>query len=538
VSALEGVEDIPGVVIADGLDFTWETFPEFMNELEKLNTAVDFMAYVAHVPLRIYAMGSDRCHGEATSEDLRKMRMLVREALNAGAAGVSTSRTLLHRDTSSVVIPGTYAGTQELISLFAGMADAGGGLFEILNDFADVGVEFEWIRSLAAAFKIPASVCLPSGSPEVRQQVFKVLEEANRSEGWELLTVQTMLKQQGSLQQIGAPYHPLLGHATFQRELVHLPVAEQLRRLRDPAFKRRILSETSMFAGKPFSQAMFSPFNVYPLVPPGQGAPQYERDKTTETFGAMSLKVGGAVSADELMYDALAEGKVLWAPLTGNSSLEDRMEMFSHPHVKVGLGDGGAHLGIFQESSCPTFMLSHYARDRSAGRKLSLERAVYLQTLDTARLLGLHHDRGTVEVGKRADLNIIDMKRLALKTPTFLKDLPAGGGRWFQGAEGYVMTIMKGVPTFERGRHTGALPGCLVRGRLYKQLSVMRVEDIPTHLLSSIPEPKSTHDIQDDTELTGGASALARAAKANLIAQVGEFLSGQLRTQAKQHAKM
>eukprot|EP00040_Diaphanoeca_grandis_P044093 m.11254 g.11254 ORF g.11254 m.11254 type:complete len:668 (+) comp8728_c0_seq1:47-2050(+) len=556
LSALEGVEDIPGVVMTEGMTWSWESYKDYMDTLSSLDTAADFMTFLGHVPLRVFVMGTDRCHGPATDNDLVKMRTVVADAIRFGAAGVSTSRTLMHRDVDSNIIPGTYALRNELIALYSGMADAGGGLFEILEDFADMGRELDWIKCLSLAFHIPASIAFPGNSAKQRTQLCNFLESTNAQstrcseEGndrkIELMTAQSSLKHQGSLQQIGAPYHPLLGYSYFQRHLAHLPRPEQLRQLKDPNVKKKILSQKSVFDGTPFAKAMFSPSNLFPLVPPcaNNDRPLYERDHSRESFAALAEHLQN-VDADEcsedamsLVYDALADGHVLWSPLTGHANLDDRVELFNHPHVKVGLGDGGAHLGILQEASGPTYMISHFVRDRTCGEKISIERAVYLQTLDTSRVMGLR-DRGVIKIGMRADLNVIDMNKLELKKPEFRKDLPAGGGRWYQDADGYVLTMVKGVITFRMGVPTGALPGGLVRGQLRHQLCnlVRTREQIPDAELEG-PEPVSTHDIVEDKLLKGGASALARAAKANMLSQVGDFLSGTLRTKAQQLAKL
>lgn len=273
-------------------------------------------------------------------------------------------------------------------------------------------------------------------------------------------------------------------------------------------------------------------------------SPIYERYEH-ESIGSIAEK------RDEnpfsIIYDYLSNGGVLWAPLTGlretfskesNAMLDESVEILKHPYVHAGLGDGGAHLQIFQEASCPTFAVAHYARDRTHGSKMSLESVVKMLTSDTASLVGMD-DRGKIAVGLRADLNIIDFERLRLCEPYIANDLPTGAKRWIQKAEGYCMTMCKGVVTYENGKFTGSLPGRLVRSPLKGKLDVRTVEQIGAALLDMIPEPRSTHDtLLNDADLKGGASATVRALNKNmadLVSAAGDFFSGKM---VKGHSKL
>jgi N-acyl-D-aspartate/D-glutamate deacylase len=236
------------------------------------------------------------------------------------------------------------------------------------------------------------------------------MDEINRDNV--LVTGQAAARNQGSLQSLRSKYHPLAGHRTFVTELADLPFPQMIAQMRTDETRRKILAERSFFDDKPFARVIFNPANLYPLLD-AAGVPRYER-RSTDSFEGLAAAAG--VDPIELIYDALVNDEVLWAPLTGSASEDRLLDRLTHPHVRVGLGDGGAHLGIFQEAGCPTYLLSHYARDRTLGRKLSVEEAVKLQTHDTAGVVGLK-DRGTLAVGLRADINVIDMAALRLHEP-------------------------------------------------------------------------------------------------------------------------
>ena len=312
-----------------------------------------------------------------------------------------------------------------------------------------------------------------------------------------------------------------MGHPTFESELTHLSYEDRLLAMRKPAMREQLLSEDSFFAGKPFSQVIFHPANLYPITD-GANKVQYERNPTSESFQAIADATGSNPMA--LIYDALVAEKVLWAPLGRNPRQDMPVDMLKHPNVKVGLGDGGAHLGVFQEASSPTYMLTHYVRDR-IGEKIPLAEAIRLQTMDTAHLLGMK-DRGVLAVGLRADINIIDLDNLNLNVPYLADDLPSNASRWMQTADGYKMTILAGIVTFEDGQPTGALPGRLVRAPLRPHLNVTPYEKLDMDAIAG-PEPKSTHDTMLAAEdLVGGASAMKTALNANTDAMKARAKAG------------
>lgn len=529
IDILESVEDIPGTALHEGIKWSWETFPQYLDTLGKVNAAMDFASYMGHVPLRQYVMG-DRVFEKPTPEDLDKMRQLAKDAVSAGAFGVSSSRTLLHRDNTGNVLPGSYADRDELASIIKGMAQGGGGMFEMASDFADEETEFTWVGKLSKAFGVPISFGFGGGQKQI-----KLLEEANEiSPG--MITGQVAVKLQGSLQSLDATWHPFVAHPTYLKELKHLPVEERRMRMRDPMMKKQILSEKSLFGDAPFARSTFSPSFLFLMGNPAKGdVSDYEQNPETNSI----LKLAEARGEDpmNLIYDALVDGQTIWKPVSpftngkGGDAGPQRSQkrLIEHPNTVVGLGDGGAHLTMLQEAGCPTFMLTHWARDRTAGPKIELEQAVMFQTSRPAGVMGLE-DRGVIAPGMRADLNVIDYENLTLHTPQVANDLPTGAKRWLQEADGYDLTMCKGEVTFRKGQPTGALPGRLLRGPLKKHLNVIDADlDFDAE---GIPHPKSTADAKyigadgsnltvdkamyvEDKDLVGGMSALARAKRAH-----------------------
>ena len=538
IGLLEGVEDIPGTALHEGMEFKWETFPEYMDFLSKQETACDFLAMACHVPIRVYAMG-DRAEKTPTVEELKYMRELVAEAMECGAVGLSTSRTLLHRDLEGTVVPGTYGDKLELTELMCGMAQGGGGIFEMVQDFADHEIEMDWISKLSAGFGVKVSFGFGPGSERRVKSMFDLLEKANETMGAQV-TGQVAVKIQGLLQNLGSKFHPFVGHPTYVSELAGLALKERRELFSHPAMRKRILGEKSGFGDAPFAKNMFNPQGLYVL----NDIPNYEPGKNECVYELAKRK---GCTIDELMYDLLAEGKTLTAMggggKKGTALLERTKRLMEHPWTVVGLGDGGAHLGLLSEAPCPTFMLTHWVRDRTVGTgAIPLAKAIKLQTHDTAELVGLN-DRGVIAKGKRADINIIDFENLQLLKPQLVHDLPTNATRWMQKSTGYVRTLVKGVTTFKNGEPTGALPGRLVRNPLAQQLKG-RIPHITSSTnaldivdIATIPQPRSTNDtLVDDKDLVGGASAMARAARKNLAAaervtSTGNMLSGKVLNQ-------
>ncbi len=473
IQLMEGVEDIPGTALSEGIDWQWETFPEYLDFLDTREFAVDIGAQIAHGAVRGYVMGERGARNEpATSDDIAAMQAIVRDAVAAGALGVSTSRTVGHRAIDGEPVPGTFAAEDELFGLGRGLRDGGGGVFELApagiagDDVISGEKEVAWMRKLAAEIQMPVT--------------FAMLQTRNEPDEWKRLLAASLEAAED-----GAPLYPqvaarpfgiLIGfqtHHPFSRRpsyqaIAELPIEQRIVELRKPEVKAAILAEESLPADpdKLFDgladliAAMFD--QLYVLGDP----PDYEPGPD-KSVAALADRAG--VSAEEAAYDAFCaeDGQALLMLPAFNYVEENHdaiREQLIHPQAVSGLSDGGAHCGMICDASIPTFMLTHWARDRSRGEGLDLEWVVNKQTKATADLFGLS-DRGTLEVGKRADVNVIDFDNLTLRSPRMVFDLPAGGRRLVQEAEGYVATLVAGAVTRRDGADTGARPGRLVRGR-------------------------------------------------------------------------
>jgi len=470
VGLMEGVEDIPGTALVEGMQWGWESFPEYLDALERMPHALDFGTQVPHGAVRAYVMGERGAKNEpATAEDIAAMAELVRDGVEAGALGFSTSRTIVHRAVDGEPVPGTFAAEDELFGIGRVLGELGRGIVELApagamgEDLAAPAKEVAWMRKLSAEIGRPVSFALSQHDVDKEQfrEVLALCGEAN-AEGARLTP------------QVGSrPTMLLIGHQTFHpfsfkpsyQAIEPLPLAERVAKLRDPEIRRRILSEESAF-DDPRIQIVIGMIEnglhkIFPLGSP----PDYE--PAPETSVAAEAKRLG-VDPFELLYDKMLEldGRqlLMLAILSySDGDLEAMREMLEHPTSVFGLGDGGAHCGAVCDASMTTFLLTHWARDRKRGPKLPLEWVVRKMTHDTAALYGLH-DRGLVAPGKKADLLVIDWDRLELCLPEVAFDLPAGARRLVQRARGYEATIVSGEVTFRDGEHTGALPGRLVRG--------------------------------------------------------------------------
>ncbi len=461
IGLMEGVEDIPGAAMTEGIRWEWESFPEYLDALERRPHALDFGCQVPHGALRAYVMGERGARNEeATAEDLAAMRKLVREALVAGALGVSTSRTSLHKSVAGEPVPGTFAGRQELFALGDGLADAGHGVFQLAAEHLAVPQELEWIRELARRTRRPVSFNLnqTDWGPDIWKEVVAILDQA--AAAGEPVYAQVAGRSIGVLMGWQCTAHPFLGSRTA-RELAPLPWPERLKRLRDPSVRRGILDEQPADLG-PFGNVVTRAFDK---MFASHGEIDYE-PRLEDSIGARARSDG--LSPRSLAYDALMkdEGRALiYLPLFNYAygDLELLRTLHLHPRTRMGLSDAGAHCGAICDGGMPTFMLTHWTRDRTRGDKLPLELVVARQTRGTAELLGLH-DRGLVAPGYKADLNVIDHAKLRFLQPEVAFDLPASGRRLVQRAAGYVATLVSGTFTVENDRFTGAMPGKLVRG--------------------------------------------------------------------------
>ena len=466
IQLMEGVEDIPGTALAEGITWGWESFPEYLNVLDGLARVVDFGTQVPHGAVRAYVMGERGARNEpAGPEDIAAMAGIVREGLAAGALGFSTSRTILHRAVDGEPVPGTFAAEDELFGIGQALADLGQGVFELApagvmgEDLAAPEREVAWMTRLSAATGRPVSFALVQHNlaPDQWRDVLELTGKAN-ADG-------AQLRPQVS----GRPLNMLVGWQTFHPfmdrptylKLAALPLPERVTELRRPEVRGAILSEQAGDASPLRDVVMTGLGRIYPMGDP----PDYE-PPAEASVAARAEREGR--SAEEVLYDLMMEHdgrQLLMMALLGYSrgNLDDMWEMLNDQWSVVGLADGGAHCGVICDASNPTFMLTHWVRDRPRGERLPLELAVKKITSDTASMYGLG-DRGVVAPGWKADLNVIDFDRLQLELPYLAFDLPGNARRLVQGARGYVATIVSGEVTFSEGQETGARPGRLVRG--------------------------------------------------------------------------
>ncbi len=458
---MEGVEDIPGVVLTEGLSWNWESFPQFLDALEARRHDIDFAAQLPHGALRVYVMGERGAEREpATDEEIATMAALAREAMDAGALGFTTSRTLNHRTSDGQPTPTLTAAEEELLGIAMGLKDAGKGVLQFVTDFKNAKVEFAMLRRLVAESGRPLSVSLAQAeaAPDAWKRLLGWVEEAAAS-GLPM-RAQVAGRPVGLMLGLDATLNPFVSHPSF-RSVADLPLAEKVARLRDPEFRARLLAEAPA-TDHPFMRAVLSNFSkMFVLGDP----PDYEQPPE-RSLGAQAAARG--IRPEELAYDLMLEDEgraMLYFPFLNyaDDSLEPSLAMMKSPHSVLGLGDGGAHLGTICDASFSTHMLTHWTRDRTRGLKLSVPEVVKWHTQDTAAAVGLN-DRGRLAPGYKADLNLIDYERLRLKPPRMVHDLPAGGRRLMQEAEGYRYAIVSGEVTYRDGEPTDALPGRLIRG--------------------------------------------------------------------------
>jgi N-acyl-D-amino-acid deacylase len=461
---MEGVEEIPNPVLAAGLTWEWESFPEFMDALERRPRAIDIAAQFAHLPLRVYVMGDRAIRREpATPDDIAEMRKLTIEALRAGAFGFTTSRTDSHKTPDGELVPSRDADAEELIGIGSGLTATGSGAFGINSDFDDEDYEFAWMTRVARETGRPVWFLLTDRyqDPSRWRRLLKGVHDA-RAAGLSM-TAQIAGRPIGVMMGIGTALNPFTVRPSY-REIEALPLAEQRVRLRAPEVRRRILAEQPSPADVEklgqFRQAVVNRWDLFFAM---GNPPDYE-PAPEKSVAAIAARTGRP--PDEVAYDYItgAESQYLWFPVVNyvTGDHEPIREMLNDPACLLGLSDGGAHCTSVVDSGLPTFMLTHWARDRSRGPKLPLETLVKRQTSETADFFGLS-DRGRLAPGLRADVNLIDYDRLQVRKPELVHDMPANGRRFVQRVEGYETTIVAGAPLFERGAHTGALPGRLIR---------------------------------------------------------------------------
>jgi N-acyl-D-aspartate/D-glutamate deacylase len=455
VKLMEGVEDLPEVVLTEGLPWNWESFPEYLNALDARPYDMDIATQVPHAALRVHVMGRRGFEREpATAEDRAEMARLAREGIAAGALGFSTSRAIAHKTLAGEPTPTLGAAEIELAEIAAGL---GGGWMQLISDFDDPAEE-EWERlmRIARLAKRPMTFSLlqRESRPDFWRWLLEQVSAAN-AEGIRV-TGQVMGRPVGLMFGWELSQHPFLTRAGF-REVAHLPIAERVAALRDPGRRARILAEPTT---DPALRARLNNYaRIYKLTPDYEPPPEASVLEQAKRLGR---------EPEDLCYEWMLEEEgraILNRPLLNyaHGNLDAIREMVTHPHTLMGLGDGGAHVGYICDASAPTHMLTHWARDRARGGRLPVEFVVKRLAADNAAALGLM-DRGRLAPGLRADINVIDFDNLAIERPSMRYDLPAGGKRLVQGARGYRATLCAGQIVHEHGAATGALPGRLIRG--------------------------------------------------------------------------
>lgn len=472
IDLMEGVEDIPGSALSEGIQWEWESFPEYLDAIARRQFAMDIGTQVPHGPLRAYVMGERGvANEEATPHDIAEMAALVKQGLLAGALGFSTSRVLIHKSKSGELVPGTFASRDELFGIGHAIKAAGHGLFQMTTIHDKLESEYAWIKDLARETGCGVQFNFQQGDVQPNQwrDILTMLESAH-AEGLKIFGGMAG-RPAGMLYSWQSTIHPFVAYPSYAA-IAALPLADKLVHLRQPEFRAKLLSEQPRDLGPQGNFVTRSFHKLFVLGDP----PEYEPDPAT-SIAAMAQQRG--CSPAELAYDLMMatgapreEGRagepgsaLLYFPIFNysNSNLDHLVTQMKSPATVLSLGDGGAHCGFICDTSLPTFMLTHWARDRKRGHTLPLEFIVNAQTRRTAQFYGLH-DRGVLQPGFKADINIIDYPRLHLDAPYFTHDLPANGKRLMQKASGYVATIVNGVPVALNDKPTGDLPGRLIRG--------------------------------------------------------------------------
>ena len=460
VRLMEGVEDIPGAVMDEGIPWSWETFPEFMDFLERRTFDVDVAAYLPHAPLRVYAMGKRGLDREpAKAADMDRMRAIVAEAIAAGALGVSTSRSLNHRSSDHHLMPNVSAAEGELIALAEGVSEGGIGLLQFITDFDAPESDFNMLRRVGEKTGVPMTFSLfqVNHAPRRWEAVLRLAERANRD--GVSMKPQIFGRPMGAIFGLRLNYHPFTFSPAYV-EIAHLPIDARIRAMRKPARRARIIAEYPAPTLEPVGGSMSDLSQIYPMA----DVPNYEPDRSESVAGQAEA---AGLDPREYCYDLLLEDDgrgVFYVPGVNYSdrNFDAIATMIAHDDTLIGLGDGGAHVGIICDASAQTFMLTRWVGDGSRGT-MPLERIVKSLTSDNAEAVHLA-DRGVIAPGYRADLNLIDLASLKLYRPRMIHDLPLGGGRLDQKADGYVATIVGGEVTYRHGEPTGRLPGRLIRG--------------------------------------------------------------------------
>mgnify|MGYP001287051738 FL=1 len=460
IGLMEGVEDIPGTALHEGIDWEWESFPEYLDALEKKPLAIDVGTQIPHGAVRAYVMGERGInHEEASQEEIDAMKEIVQEAIKAGAYGFSTSRTEKHNDVNGNLTPSITAHKNELVEIAKSLGEINQGVLQGISDFYDFDSEFDIFKAMSKESGRPISITVEQqdARPEWWEQLLDGIEDA-QSEGINMYG-QVPPRATGILMGLTATLNPFRFHPAYM-EIADLALEERVEIMSNDEFKEKLLSDNAVSINPLVDEIVNSYSKMFKLGEPANYEPDPE-------MSFESLANSSNMTAQEIAYDAMLEkdGRALiYHPLfnyqTGDLSLVEKM--LKHPYTISGLGDAGAHCGAISDASFPTTLVQHWSRDRSRGTKLPLETVIKMQTSETANLLGIK-DRGVLEIGYKADINIIDYEGLTLHEPEIINDLPAGGRRLVQKASGYDYTIVSGEVAFIKGEATGALNGRLIR---------------------------------------------------------------------------
>jgi N-acyl-D-amino-acid deacylase len=473
IKLLEGVEDMPEIVLAEGLTWEWETFPEFIGALKRRKHDIDFAVQLPHAALRMYVMGERAVDNEvATEEDLAQMRAIAREAIEAGALGLGTSRNILHTTLAGEVIPTAHTPEAELRTIAEGMAEAGGGVIQAHLDVKDPRPDLTMFRKVAAQTGSSLSFTLNQNSfdKDGWKDILETVRAANDGSG-PPVTAQVFARPVGMLLGLDASYNPFSAHPAYCA-IADLPLVERVAKLRKPEVRAAIIAD------KPEPRGMF----VYALARRFEtiyalgSSPNYEPN-AEDSVAAIADARG--VSADEVVYDMLLEddGHALLLQTLANyedGNLDVVHALLTHPNSVPALGDGGAHYGMICDSTYTTFMLTYWGRDRKAAR-IALPEIVRKMTFVPATLLDMA-DRGRIAVGLKADVNVIDFDKLTLHAPRMIRDLPSNGRRLTQDADGYIATVVSGEVIMRQGQPTGALPGRMVERSSFRAPATVAAE--------------------------------------------------------------
>lgn len=462
IQLMEGVEDIPGSALAEGITWEWESFPEYLDALSKRNFAIDVGTQVPHGAIRAYVLGEQGAtNAQVDAADIQSMAEIVKQGLEAGALGFSTSRTMLHRAKNGDLVPGTEAAAEEVLAIGRMLGEVGHGVFQMASDYVPEEYELGWMKQLAKETqkRVLYSVVQSGGDPDQWRRLLRASEDDD-TKG--LLMPQIAPRPAGLLMGFESTVHPFIMHKTFKK-LAGLSPEERKDVLVQADTRAEILSEKVAVEHLTGVIGMITHgfANMYELgeSPDYEPTPEQSLEARANNLNCHALEI-----AFDIMVSNNASG-IIYLPMLGytDGNLDATSEMMRHPNTLYGLADGGAHCGVISDASIPTFLLTHWARDRSRGQRIPIEELVHNQTSRTAQCYGLL-DRGEISVGMKADINVIDYEKLQIHAPEIVYDLPAKGKRYIQKITGYHTTICSGVVIYRKGISTGELPGRLIRG--------------------------------------------------------------------------